>query len=59
MRKSERLRLLELQVTRLEMMIDIYIQSLNNLLDSQGFEFTEQLESGKWYNAKSDKKDTD
>ena len=31
MRKSERLRLLEMQVVRLEMMVELYSQSLTNL----------------------------
>jgi hypothetical protein len=54
MRKSERLRLLEMQVVRLEMMVDLYTQTLNNLLESQKLEIT-PLDAGKWYKAKLDK----
>jgi len=49
MRKSERLRLLEMQVVRLEMMVELYTQTLSNLLESQGMD---RLDAGKWYNAK-------
>lgn len=51
MRKSERLRLLEIQVARMELIVDLYTQTLNNLLDSQGMEIS-PLESGKWYQRK-------
>lgn len=54
MRKSERLRLLEMQVVRLEMMVDLYSQSLTNLLQSQGLQSPTQLDAGKWYNARLD-----
>lgn len=49
MRKSERLRLLELHVVRLEMTLELYGQVLSNLLESQGMD---RLDAGKWYNAK-------
>jgi hypothetical protein len=55
MRKSERLRLLEMQVVRLEMMVDLYTQTLSNLLESQGLSAPTQLDAGKWYKAKLDK----
>jgi hypothetical protein len=48
MRKSERLRLLEMQVVRLEMLVELYSQSINNLLESEGLEKPD-LDSGKWY----------
>jgi hypothetical protein len=51
MRKSERLRLLEMQVVRMEMLIDLYTQSINNLLESQGLQ-PNNLDAGKWYQAK-------
>jgi hypothetical protein len=57
MRKSERLRLLEMQVVRLEMMVDLYTQTLSNLLESQGLSAPTQLDAGKWYKAKLDQID--
>ena len=48
MRKSERLRLLEMQVVRLEMMVDLYSTTINNLLGTQGMERPE-IDAGKWY----------
>lgn len=54
MRKSERLRILEMQVVRLEMMVDLYTQALNNLLESQGMNVN-SLDAGKWYKEKLDK----
>ena len=59
MRKSERLRLLEMQVVRLEMMVELYTQSLTNLLQSQGLQAPNQLDAGKWYKAKLDTLDTE
>jgi hypothetical protein len=58
-RKSERLRLLEMQVVRLEMMVELYTQSLTNLLQSQGLQTPTQLDAGKWYKAKLDKLDNE
>ena len=52
MRKSERLRQLELTVVRMEMTIELLTLSISNLLESQGLapmEPTSSLESGKWY----------
>ena len=57
MRKSERLRLLEMQMVRLEMMVDLYSQTLSNLLESQGLSAPTQLDAGKWYKAKLDQLD--
>ena len=54
MRKSERLRLLEIHMVRLEMMVELYSQSLTNLLESQGLQSPTQLDAGKWYKAKLD-----
>jgi len=59
MRKSERLRLLEMQVVRLEMLVDLYTQTLSNLLESQGLSAPTQLDAGKWYKAKLDKLDNE
>jgi hypothetical protein len=58
-RKSERLRLLEMQVVRLEMMVELYSQSITNLLESQGLQSPTQLDAGKWYKAKLDKLDNE
>jgi hypothetical protein len=52
MRKSERLRLLEMQMVRMEMMVELYSQTINNLLDSQGMQ-TPEVDSGKWYTKKT------
>lgn len=57
MRKSERLRLLEMQVVRLEMMVELYTQTLCNLLESQGLSAPTNLDAGKWYKAKLDQLD--
>ena len=59
MRKSERLRLLEIHMVRLEMMVELYSQSLTNLLESQGLKAPTDLDAGKWYQAKIDKTDTE
>lgn len=59
MRKSERLRLLEMQVVRLEMLVELYTQTLSNLLESQGMSNPTQLDAGKWYKAKLDKLDNE
>ena len=59
MRKSERLRLLEIHMVRLEMMVELYSQSLTNLLQSQGLQTPNQLDAGKWYKAKLDTTDTE
>ena len=59
MRKSERLRLLEMQVVRLEMMVELYSQSITNLLESQGLQSPTQLDAGKWYKATLDTLDTE
>jgi len=59
MRKSERLRLLEMQVVRLEMLVELYTQSLTNLLESQGLQSPSHLDAGKWYKAKLDKLDNE
>jgi hypothetical protein len=59
MRKSERLRLLEMQVVRLEMLVELYTQTLTNLLESQGMQSPTQLDAGKWYQAKLNKLDNE
>jgi hypothetical protein len=57
MRKSERLRLLEIHMVRLEMMVELYSQSITNLLESQGLKAPTELDAGKWYKAKLDTTD--
>jgi hypothetical protein len=59
MRKSERLRLLEMQVVRLEMLVELYTQTLTNLLESQGMQPPTNLDAGKWYQAKLNKLDNE
>jgi len=59
MRKSERLRLLEMQVVRLEMLVELYTQTLTNLLESQGMQAPTNLDAGKWYQAKLNKLDNE
>lgn len=54
MRKSERIRVLEIQVAKLEVLLELHGQTISNLVDYQGIQNMEYLESGKWYNAKKD-----
>ena len=53
MRKSERLRILEMQMVRLEMLVELYGQSLSNLLESQEMDLNPNLEAGKWYDKRN------
>ena len=53
MRKSERIRQLELQVVRLEMNVEVLTSVLQILLDQQGHDI--KLDAGKWYTNKSEK----
>lgn len=48
MRKSERLRMLEMQIIRLEMHVELLTVCLTSLMETQGME-TPDLDSGKWY----------
>jgi hypothetical protein len=48
-----------MQVVRLEMMVELYSQSITNLLESQGLQSPTQLDAGKWYKAKLDKLDNE
>jgi hypothetical protein len=45
--KSKKVKELEARVDTLEILLDIYIMSLNNLIESQGMK--NDLDSGKWY----------
>lgn len=53
MRKSERLRLLELQTLRLEMELDMVKSLLSALLEAGGYP-NPDMEAGKWYRRKAD-----
>lgn len=48
MRKSERIRLLELQLVRLEMELELIQATLHNFLELQNLKAAE-LDAGKWY----------
>jgi hypothetical protein len=50
MRKSARLRELEIKVAQMEVYLEFLSLSLNNLLQSQGMSVESDLDSGKWYN---------
>lgn len=57
MRKSERLRQLEMAVLRMEMNVELLALTISNLLESQGLapmEKTDTLDSGKWYKRPTD-----
>lgn len=55
MRKSERIRQLELTVVKMEMTLELLTLAINNLMESQEMVFEENnafkssLDSGKWY----------
>jgi hypothetical protein len=51
MRKSERLRILELEMVRLVMMVELLQSTLENFLDIEE-DKQSNLDSGKWYNRK-------
>jgi hypothetical protein len=53
MRKSERLRLLEMQVLRLEFQLDLIQTYYESLFDSLSINKPE-LDAGKWYQKKLD-----
>jgi hypothetical protein len=45
--RSKKVKELEARVATLEILLDLYILSLNNLIESQGMK--NGLSSGKWY----------
>lgn len=53
MRKSERIRELELQMVRLQMEVEI-LQSIVSTFFGYQEEQTNNLDAGKWYNRKAD-----
>jgi hypothetical protein len=55
MRRSERLRVLELQMVRLQMEVEILQSIVSNLLGSNEEKILPpDIDSGKWYNRKGD-----
>jgi DNA topoisomerase IB len=50
MRKSERLRLVELELVRLQMQMELMTTWLNNMVDEIDNQHRPDLEAGKWYN---------
>lgn len=57
MRKSERLRILELQMVRLEMQVEVLMGAINSLVDSSSAQYpiqTESLDANKWYKRDSE-----
>lgn len=53
MRKSERIRLLELQMVRLQMEVEV-LQSIISTVFGSNENYPTSLDSGKWYNRKND-----
>jgi hypothetical protein len=53
-RKSERIRILELELIRQQYEIEYLKITINALMDSKGLPFTD-LDSGKWYDKKPSK----
>jgi hypothetical protein len=41
-------------MAKLEVILELHGQTLSNLVDYQGIQNMESLESGKWYNSKKD-----
>lgn len=53
MRKSERLRLLEMQVIRMEFHIELLLESINALLEKNKVSQPD-MDAGKWYQKRLD-----
>lgn len=49
MRKSERIRELELKVAQMEIYMELMAITLEGLMQSQGMSVESDLDSGKWY----------
>lgn len=49
MRKSERIRELEMKCAQMEMLLDLLLISVSNVLESQGMSIESTLDAGKWY----------
>lgn len=41
-----------MQMIRMEMLVELYSQTINNLLESQGMQ-TPDVDAGKWYSKKA------
>lgn len=54
MRKSERIRQLELQMVRLQMEVEIVNSTLAAIINGSYVPPSSDLDSGKWYNRKND-----
>jgi hypothetical protein len=54
MRKSERLRLLEMQIIKMEFELDLLNNMLSTLLEDNNLSAPE-LDAGKWYQRRLDK----
>ena len=54
MRKSARLRELEIKVAQMEVYMELMAISLENLMQSQQMNIESDLDSGKWYNTSID-----
>ena len=54
MRKSERLRLLELELVKMRIELDILHETVQSILS---FEDARAMDSGKWYNRQSRNQD--
>lgn len=52
MRKSERLRELEIAVVRMEMTLELIQMTLAHILESEGLDRSPNLDQGKWYREK-------
>jgi len=52
LRKSERIRILELELVRLNYEIQYLSSAISIILENNGIEMVDQLDSGKWYNRK-------
>lgn len=50
MRKSERLRLLEIEFVRLQMQVEILSSYISGIIESEAAHEASRLDSGKWYN---------
>lgn len=57
MRKSERIRLLELELVRLSLDMEYLKSMMSILLESVGLESKADLDAGKWYNRKPTRND--
>jgi hypothetical protein len=52
LKKSERIRILELELVRLNYEIQYLSSAISIILENNGIEMVDQLDSGKWYNRK-------